>query len=90
MPEISRSVPIKDLRAELASILSLVYHYCYYRTREEAIKAITEYIEVFHNRQRRQARLGYLSLVAYLKRYYVERAVAWGDVSCFLYTITVG
>jgi len=53
----------------------LIYHYRY-RTREEAIKAITEYIEVFYNRQRRQARLGYLSPVAYLRRYYVGRAAA--------------
>ena len=53
----------------------LIYHYRY-RTREEAIKAITEYIEVFYNRQRRQARLGYLSPVAYLRRYHIGRAVA--------------
>ena len=52
-----------------------VYHYRY-RTREEAIKAITEYIEVFYNRQRRQARLGYLSPVAYLRRYHIGRAAA--------------
>lgn len=53
----------------------LIYHYRY-RTRKEAITAITEYIEVFYNRQRRQARLGYLSPVAYLRRYYVGRAAA--------------
>jgi len=53
----------------------LVYHY-HYRTREEAIKAITEYIEVFYNRQRRQARLGYLSPVAYLRHYYARQAAA--------------
>ena len=40
-------------------------HHRRYRTREEAIKEITEYIEVFYNRQRRQARLGYLSPAAY-------------------------
>ena len=42
----------------------LVYHQRY-ATREQAIREITEYIEVFYNRQRRQARLGYLSPVAY-------------------------
>lgn len=32
-----------------------------YSSQEEAITDITEYIEVFYNRQRRQAALGYLS-----------------------------
>jgi putative transposase len=45
-------------------------HHCHYRTRQEAIRDITEYIEVFYNRQRRQARLGFLSPVAYEQRYY--------------------
>ena len=42
----------------------LVHHYRY-NTRQDAIRDITEYIEVFYNRQRKQARLGYLSPVAY-------------------------
>jgi len=45
-------------------------HHCRYRTRREAIQDITEYIELFYNRQRRQARLGFLSPVAYEQRYY--------------------
>jgi putative transposase len=53
----------------------LVYHRRY-RTREEAIKEISEYIEVFYNRERRQARLGYLSPAAYVKQFYVSRAAA--------------
>jgi putative transposase len=53
----------------------LIYH-CHYRTREEAIKEITEYIEVFYNRQRRQARLGYLSPAAYERLFYAGRAAA--------------
>ena len=36
-------------------------HHRRYKTRAQAIREITEYIEVFYNRQRRQARLGYLS-----------------------------
>ncbi|MFC1945038.1 IS3 family transposase [Chloroflexota bacterium] len=31
---------------------------------------ITEYIVIFYNRQRRQAKLGYLSPVAYVQKYY--------------------
>lgn len=42
----------------------------HYRTRREAIEDITEYIEIFYNRQRRQAKLGYLSPVAYARKYY--------------------
>ena len=53
----------------------LVYHRRY-TTREEAIKEITEYIEVFYNRERRQRRLGYLSPAAYVKKFYVSRAAA--------------
>lgn len=53
----------------------LVHHRCY-RTREEAIREITEYIEVFYNRERRQKRLGYLSPVAYERKFYVQRAAA--------------
>jgi transposase InsO family protein len=41
-----------------------------YTSRQEAIRDITEYIEIFYNRQRRQARLGFLSPVAYLQKYY--------------------
>jgi len=53
----------------------LVYH-CHYRTREEAIKQIAEYIEVFYNRERRQKRLGYLSPVAYGKKFYARKVAA--------------
>ena len=35
---------------------SELVHHRHYRTRQEAIREITEYIEVFYNRQRRQAR----------------------------------
>jgi putative transposase len=44
----------------------LVYH-CSYETRQQAIRDITEYIEIFYNRQRVQKRLGYLSPSAYEK-----------------------
>ena len=45
-------------------------HHRRYRTRQEAIHDITEYIEIFYNRQRRQARLSFLSPAAYEQRYY--------------------
>ena len=53
----------------------LVHHH-HYRTREEAKKEITEYIEVFYNRERRQKRLGYLSPVAYGKQFYARKVAA--------------
>ena len=45
-------------------------HHRRYTTRQEAIRDITEYIEIFYNRQRRQARLGFLSPAAYAQRFY--------------------
>ena len=45
-------------------------HHRRYRTRREAIRDITEYIEIFYNRLRRQARLGFLSPAAYEQRFY--------------------
>ena len=53
----------------------IVYHRKY-KTRQEAIQEIREYIEVFYNRQRRQARLDYMSPVAYEKKFYQMRIAA--------------
>lgn len=47
-------------------------HHRSYQTRQEAIQEICEYIEIFYNRQRRQARLGYLSPAAYEINYYIQ------------------
>jgi putative transposase len=44
-------------------------HHRHYRSRREAIEDITEYIEIFYNRQRLQPRLGYLSPAAYVQKY---------------------
>jgi transposase InsO family protein len=44
-------------------------HHRKYTTRTEAKKEITEYIEIFYNRQRRQKRLGFLSPAAFLNDY---------------------
>jgi transposase InsO family protein len=51
-------------------------HHRRYKTRQEAIQEITEYIEVFYNRERRQARLGFLSPAAYTKKFYAKRLAA--------------
>lgn len=45
-------------------------HHCRYMTRELAIREITEHIEIFYNRQRRQERLGYLSPAVYERQFY--------------------
>ena len=53
----------------------LVFHR-HYETRQEAIREITEYIELFYNRQRRQKKLGYLSPAAFERRFYEQLQVA--------------
>ncbi len=58
------------------TLKSELVHHSHYRTREEAKREITEYIEVFYNRQREQERLGYLSPVAYEKQFYEMRLAA--------------
>jgi len=45
-------------------------HHRRYTSRQEAIRDIAEYIEIFYNRQRRQAKLGYLAPATYLQKYY--------------------
>ena len=42
----------------------------HYRTRQEAMQEITEYIEIFYNRLRLQLKLGFLSPVAFAQRFY--------------------
>jgi putative transposase len=51
-------------------------HHRRYRNRQETIQDITEYIEIFYNRQRRQARLGFLSPVAYEQKFYARQLAA--------------
>jgi len=51
-------------------------HHRRYRTRQEAIRDITEYIEIFYNRQRRQERLGFLSPAAYARKFYAGQLAA--------------
>jgi putative transposase len=53
----------------------LIYHQRY-TTREQAVREITEYIEIFYNRQRRQKRLGYLSPVVYEQQFHERKKAA--------------
>jgi putative transposase len=53
----------------------LVYHRRF-ATRDEAKRAVSEHIEMFYNRQRTQARLDYLSPVAFTQRYYLNQVAA--------------
>jgi putative transposase len=53
----------------------LIYH-SHFKTRQDARQAITEYIEIFYNRQRLQAGLGFLSPAVYAKKYYEELTAA--------------
>jgi putative transposase len=45
-------------------------HHRHYHNRQEAMRDIIEYIEIFYNRQRLQAKLGFLSPSAYALKYY--------------------
>ena len=53
----------------------LVHHRCY-ETRQQAISEITEYIEIFDNRQRRHSRLGYLASAVFAKQFYQQQEAA--------------
>lgn len=57
------------LKTELA-------HHRRYQTRGEAVREISEYIDLFYNRQRRQARLGYLSPAAYRQQFMRQQRAA--------------
>jgi putative transposase len=47
-----------------------------FTSREQAKQEITEYIEIFYNRMRKQARLGYLSPAAFTQQYYAKQVAA--------------
>ena len=51
-------------------------HHRRYKTRQEAIRDITEYIEIFYKRQRLQPRLGFLSPMVFEQRYYAGLVAA--------------
>ena len=51
-------------------------HHRKFKTRQQAIQEITEYIEIFYNRQRKQKRLGYLSPAQFTQQYYANLLAA--------------
>ena len=51
-------------------------HHRRFQTRQQAKQEITEYIKIFYNRMRKQARLGYLSPAAFTQKYYAEQLAA--------------
>ena len=51
-------------------------HHRRYASRAEAAREIREYIDLFYNRQRRQARLGYLSPAAYTQLFMRQQRAA--------------
>lgn len=55
---------------------SELVHHSRYRSRAEAIREITEYIEIFYNRQRRQQRLGFLSPAVFARQFYLQQRAA--------------
>lgn len=58
------------------SLKTELVHHRRFVTREQARQKITEYIEIFYNRMRMQARLGYLSPAAFSQQYYAIRIAA--------------
>jgi putative transposase len=63
------NAPIESFWGTLKT--ELVFHRRY-ETREDAIREITEYIELFYNRQRRQKKLDYLSPAAFERRFHKQ------------------
>lgn len=51
-------------------------HHRKFETRQQAKQEISEYIEVFYNRQRKQKRLGFLSPAKFTQRYYATLLAA--------------
>jgi transposase InsO family protein len=67
------NAPIESLRGTLKTES---VHHRHYRSRSEAEREIAEYIDLFYNRQRRQARPGYLSPAAYTQQFMRQQRAA--------------
>lgn len=64
------------MESSWGSLKSELVHHQRFVTREQAKQEITEYIEIFCNRIRKQARLGYLSPDAITQQYYAKPIAA--------------
>lgn len=60
------NAPVENFWATLKNEL---VHHRRYQTHAEAISEISEYIDLFYNRERRQGRLGYMSPAAYTQQF---------------------
>jgi putative transposase len=67
------NAPIESFWGSLKN--ELVYHRKF-ATRQQAQKEITEYIEIFYNRQHTQERLDYLSPAAFTLRFDLNKIAA--------------
>ncbi len=67
------NAPVESFWATLRTEL---VHHRRYHTHAEATAEIAEYIDLFYNRQRRQARLGYASPAAYTQQFMRRQAAA--------------
>ena len=69
------NVPVLTKRPK-GSLKNELVHHRRFATRGDAKREITEYIEIFYNRIRKQARLGYLSPAAFMQQYYEKQMAA--------------
>jgi putative transposase len=58
------------------SLKTELVHHRRFTTRDQAKREITEYIEIFYNRIRKQARLGHLSPAAFSQKYHAMQMAA--------------
>ena len=58
------------------ALKSELVHHRRFSTREQARREIDEYLEIFYNPIRKQARLGYLSPAAFNQKYYARKIAA--------------
>jgi len=67
------NAPMESFRGSLNNEL---IHHQRYATRADAESAITEYIEIFYNRQRRHSRLGYRSPASFAEEFSKQKLAA--------------
>jgi transposase InsO family protein len=78
-PSMSRKGNCYDnapMESWFGTLKSELTHHRHYRTRQEAVREIVEYIEIFYNRQRRHANLGNISPAEYVRKLYILNQAA--------------